>query len=225
MSMQFRNCAVGQVVEQRPPVLLFTGRSGRGEASASAEHIWSEVCDLVLSGCSPCATSSAMDDACTAFYRAWRDLECEYNSCSIGVIAVTAPETDAVARIISEGIAGGPLPGAIALARFDGTFFDLCRQLSAGVREATGAAGKPSRTFASATPFEWPPMVVFLPTNNSDVLACAKACRTLRAGHVPINLEMVPSGQDVDEASRQELRDELENFFAANLMPVFPTLV
>lgn len=222
--MQISNCAVGKVVKRRPPVLLFNGRSGRGEPSGSAGNTMSEVCDLVLGGRSQSATSPVTEDACAAFYRDWRDLESEHNSCSIGVIAATAPETDAVARIVSEGIAGGPLPGAIALTGFDAAFVVLCRRLSERSQTPTSAAGRPSWMSVSATPFEWPPMVVFLPPSDPDILACAKACRTLRARDVPISLEIVPSGQNVDDASRRELRSELEKFFAAHLMPVFPKL-
>lgn len=225
MNMQISDCAEGRVVEQRPPVLLFTGRRGREEPNDLTRNTLSEVCDLVLAGRSQSETRSVSDDACIAFYSDWRDLEREYNSCSIGVIAATAPETDAVARIISEGIAGGPLPGAIALTGFDAAFADLCRRLSEIVQAPTSAAGRSAWAAKTTTPFEWPPMVVFLPMGDPDVLACAKACRALRANDVPISLEIVPSVQNIDPTSRWELCSELERFFAAHLMPVFPKLL
>lgn len=222
MDMQY---SIGAVGGQRPPVLQSKDKSGRGEPGDPAGNTLSDVCDLVLAGGGKSEMNPVADDACTAFYSDWRDLEREYNSCSIGVIAATAPETKAVARMISEGFAGGPLPGAIALIGFDAALADLCRRLSERVQAPTSTAGSPTWPSVSAMPFEWPPMIVFLPIGDPDVLACAKACRTLRAGNVPITLEIVPPARSADDASRGELRRELERFFATHLMPVFPKVL
>lgn len=219
--MQVSNCAVGKIVDQRDPILLFNGRREQSDTSGAARNSLSDVCDLVLAGGSQ---STLGTGAGSSFYHVWRDLESAYNSCSIGIVAATAPETDVVTRIISEGISGGPMPGAIALTRFDAAFVDLCRRLSGSTHVPSTASARMSGMSVSATPFEWPPMIVFLQMGDPDILACANACRTLRAKNVPISLEIVASGDNVDDASRRGVRCELEKFFATHLVPVFPKL-
>ena len=225
--MNIHTCerVAGRPVGNLPAVLLLDRQRHAWQLTAPTEGRPLESCDLVVAAHRQSPGRSSFANTSNAFYRAWRDIEAECNSCSIGLIAAAGDGAEAAGRVISEGVAGGPLPGAIALIRFDAAFFALCRQLSESLPEPPLTADWRSRDTGGSSVFEWPPMMVFLPDGDPAVLPCARACRGLRANGVPICLEIVPSVDWTDAAICQELRAELDRFFGAHLIPAFPKLL
>lgn len=164
---------------------------------------------------------------------AWHDIEKQFDSLCIGLIAEPGPAIEAVSRILAHGRYGGPLPGAIALACHDAAFVATCLDLAGNpawqgnVGNRAGGAGYP---MAPTLPFDWPPMMIFLPADDPAIAECAHACRRMRAAGVPIRLEIMAAfhglrtPRDV-EAMATELVDELNTFFDDHLVPYFPKLL
>lgn len=128
----------------------------------------------------------------------WKELEEEFNSSSIGLIA---DASGAAFQILWEGFAGAPMPGAIVLLGWNA--HDLNKLLD-GQQKAVSAL------------FEWPEVRVILDCNDPSLGLGARMVRKLRAWGVPIGLEVV--------SSMHEIAEELEWFFSANLTPVFPKM-
>lgn len=137
---------------------------------------------------------------------AWRELEAEFNSSSIGLIATSSR---AVFQILSLGIAGAPLPGAMALLGW------MARDLAALPGGIDALSGSFPRNVASPL-FEWPELRVILRCDSPELGASARVVRRLRARSIPIALEVV--------SDLPEIVEELDRFFAAHLTPVFPKM-
>lgn len=97
-----------------------------------------------------------------------------------------------VTRIISEGGAGGPLPGVIAPTRFDAFCVGPCRNLTQTVSEPMRIDGTPSTAFHPDSPLDRPPMVILSPDPDPNTLARAPTCRDHRARDAPIHPETLP---------------------------------
>jgi hypothetical protein len=137
---------------------------------------------------------------------AWRELEAEYNSSCIGLIATSS---GAACQILSQGIAGAPLPGAIALLGW--TARDL-----AALPSGSDASGLSFSRNAVSPMFEWPELRVILRCDSPDLGLSARIVRSLRARNIPIALEVV--------SDLTEIVEELDRFFATHLTPVFPKM-
>ncbi len=137
---------------------------------------------------------------------AWRELEAEYNSSCIGLIATSS---GAAFQILSQGIAGAPLPGAIALLGW--TARDLAA-LPGGMDELSGSFPRN----AASPLFEWPELRVILRCDSPELGPSARIVRSLRARNIPIALEVV--------SDLPEIIEELDRFFADHLTPVFPKM-
>lgn len=146
-----------------------------------------------------------------AALNAWYDLETQFNSVCIGLIVEPGPAIAAVARILIQGCSGEPLPGAIALVGYDAELAATCLRI------------------APAVSIEWPPMMIFLPSDDPALADCARMCRRMRAAGIAISLDVMGALQsrpDGDvEAVTPELARELESFFDTNLTPYFPKLL
>lgn len=137
---------------------------------------------------------------------AWKELETQYNSSCIGLIATGA---GAAFQILSQGIAGAPLPGAMALLGWSAG--DLAA-LPGGTAPLSASAPR------KAIPplFEWPELRVILRCESPDLGPSARVVRSLRARNIPIALEVV--------SDLREIVEELDRFFATHLTPLFPKM-
>ena len=160
---------------------------------------------------------------------AWYDLETQFNSICIGLIVEPGSATAAVARILIQGCYGGALPGAIALVGYDADLLATCLKLAiqSGLQVGSSADENVHR-IAPALSIEWPPMVIFLPSDDPALAECARACRRMRAAGFATSLDVIGAVQkkppsDV-EAVTCELAEELENFFDSKLAAPFPKL-
>jgi hypothetical protein len=82
---------------------------------------------------------------------------------------------------------------------------------------------------APALPIEWPPMIIFLPSDDPALAECARACRRMRAAGIAMSFDIMGAVQnrprsDV-EAVSCELAEELDYFFDTYLTPYFPKLL
>jgi hypothetical protein len=184
------------------------------------------VIDLALSQ-SFCKSKISLIDAALG---AWYDLETQYNSVCIGLIVESGPAIAAVARILIQGGYGGPLPGAIALVGYDAELLATCLELAAqSGREVGNSANETLCRITPAVLVEWPPMMIFLPSDDPALAECARTCRRMRTAGIAINLDVIGAVQNrppIDvEAVGSELAEELENFFDTYLTPYFPKLL
>jgi hypothetical protein len=216
---------------RRQPILHFGAALEGGSAVPGlAERIRDRrghpVIDPALSQ-SFCKSKKSVIDAALG---AWYDVEAQFNSVCIGLIVEPGPAIAAVARILIQGCYGGPLPGAIALVGYDAELLATCLELAvqSGRQVGNGAI----ETVCRITPaqlIEWPPMMIFLPSDDPALADCARTCRKMRAAGIAIRLDVVGAVRnrprsDV-EAVTFELAEELENFFDTYLTPHFPKLL
>ena len=216
---------------RRQPILHFDAALEGGSAvTGLAERIRERSAHPVIvadSGRSSRVSSTRHIDAAL---RAWCDLETQFNSVCIGLFVERGPAIAAVARMLIQGCYGGPLPGAIALVGYDAELLATCLQLAVqSGRQAGNSADGTVCRIAPALSVEWPPMVIFLPSDDPALAECARTCRRMRTAGIAINLDVIGAVQNrppIDvEAVGSELADELENFFDTYLTPYFPKLL
>jgi hypothetical protein len=231
-----RHSAAGDFQEcgsraRRQPILHFGAALEGGSAvTGLADRIRERSAHPVIaadSGRSSRVSSTRLIDAALG---AWCDLETQFNSVCIGLIVERGPAIAAVARMLIQGCYGGPLPGAIALVGYDAELLATCLKLAvqSGPKVGSSAEGN-VRRIAPALAIEWPPMVIFCPSDDPALAECARACRRMRAAGIAMSLDVIGAVQnrppsDV-EAVTCELAEELESFFDTSLTPYFPKLL
>jgi hypothetical protein len=165
-----------------------------------------------------------------AMLGAWSDLETQFNSACIGLIVEPGPAIAAVARMLIQGCYGEPLPGAIAFVGHDADLLATCLELAVqSGRQVGNRADGTVCCITPALPIEWPPMMIFLPSDDPALADCARTCRKLRAAGIAMSLDIVGDVRnrpcsDVETVGL-ELAEELENFFDTYLTPYFPKLL
>jgi len=167
------------------------------------------------------------------FLSAWREIESQFTSSSLGVIAEAGDGMDAISQLLLDGEAGGEVPGAIVLIGFDSRLPKICLRLvnklgcsPQGLQSRNGLARRAIRPI----PFDWPPLVIFLPANDPDLAACGRACREMRAAGMSIRLEVMDASLGLGSANASlpavaELVREIDDHFSTHLAPVFPKLI
>ena len=216
---------------RRQPILHFGATLEGGSAVPGlAERIRDRSAHPVIaadSGRSSRVSSTRLIDAALG---AWYDLETQFNSVCIGLIVEPGPAIAAVARMLIQGCYGGPLPGAIALVGYDAELLATCLELAvqSGRQVGNSADGTVCR-ITPAVSIEWPPMMIFLPSDDPALADCARTCRKMRAAGIAMSLDVVGAvrnrPQSDVEAVTFELAEELENFFDTYLTPYFPKLL
>ena len=216
---------------RRQPILhlgaiLEGGSAVPGLADRIRDRRWHPVIDLAL-GQSSCKSDTCVIDAALG---AWYDLETQYNSVCIGLIVESGPAIAAVARILIQGGYGGPLPGAIALVGYDAEVLATCLQLTGQPgRQVSNSSQGAGCHITPEVSIEWPPMMIFLPSDDPALVECARTCRRIRSAGIAMSLEVMGAVQNSPhrevEAVTCELAGELGNFFDANLTPYFPKLL
>jgi hypothetical protein len=216
---------------RRQPILHFGAALEGGSAvTGLAERIRERSAHPVIAADSGRSSRVSGTRLIAAAVGAWCDLETQFNSVCIGLIIERGPAIAAVARMLIQGCYGGPLPGAIALVGYDAELLATCLQLAVqSGRQAGNSADGTACRIASALSIEWPPMMIFLPSDDPALADCARTCRKMRAAGIAMSLDVMGAVQnrphsDV-EAVTCELADEIETFFDTYLTPYFPKLL
>ncbi|MFO1144303.1 MAG: hypothetical protein U1E59_18400 [Amaricoccus sp.] len=155
---------------------------------------------------------------------AWKDLEARFDPGCIGIIVEPGPAATVAAAILVEGCRGGPMPGAIALVGYAAEFLATCLQLAPACERGLDPGGDAQRRRPAST-IELPPMMIFMPSDDPAIAACAHACRRLRAAGIATGLEIVGAVRERPSdiaAVATELAGEIEAFFDANLIHYLP---
>jgi hypothetical protein len=220
----------GSRARRQPIVHLGANRGGCSTVPGLAERIRDRSVHPVIATVSRRTSSVSVTRGIDAALGAWYDVEAQFNSVCIGLIVEPGPAIAAVARILIQGCYGGPLPGAIALVGYDAELLATC--LGLAVQSGRQVGNGANETVCRITPaqlIEWPPMMIFLPSDDPALADCARTCRKMRAAGIAIRLDVVGAVRnrprsDV-EAVTFELAEELENFFDTYLTPHFPKLL
>lgn len=130
-----------------------------------------------------------------------------------------------------EGWKGGPVPGAIALLGGDSQLAASFLAMEAQSRHLHGGTLRDDEKnlphLAPPVPLEWPPLVLFLASDDPQRGECAQACRRMRALGIPARLEVIETLSNTETSELGEtglvvLAAELHGFFASHLVADFP---
>jgi len=216
---------------RRQPILHFgAALEGSSAVPGLAERIRDRSGHPVIDAASRRSSRISNAKDIDAALSAWDALETQFNSVCIGLIVEPGPAIAAVARILIQGCYGGPLPGAIALVGYDAELLATCLELAvqSGRQVGNSADGTVCR-IAPVLSIEWPPMMIFLPSDDPALAECARTCRRMRTAGIAMSLDVIGAVQNRPrsdiEAVGSEIAEELENFFDTYLIPYFPKLL
>lgn len=221
------------VPARRHPVLYLRPAERGGPMRQFAEQVGLRSVHHIVDRPGPSRSDRVGMAASESLLDPWKELESQFMSSSLGVIAEGDYGCDAILQLLLSGQVGGEVPGAIALIGFDDRLPETCLRLA---DEAACSSDAPqiyegtANHAARLMPFEWPPLMIFLPATDPDLAACGRACREMRGAGIPIGLEgmdasLGPGSANASLDAIAELVSEVDDHFSTHLAPVFPKLI
>ncbi|NTI78550.1 hypothetical protein [Rhizobium rhizogenes] len=209
------------------PLVRDAGAHYQGATIAQSDISWSRSSPeftVVLRRQDQLVATDLQPEPSGSSLQRWMDLANQTNSVCLGLVCQADAGSSAVSGILADGLAGGAVPGAIAVMGYASSYQEMLERLVDRLRKSTTWTSTSTlpRPDVLAIPFEWPPIGFFVSPQNPLLLECARACHALADSGVPVQLEIIASNGD--EEATTPGSGQRDRFFREHLVNYFPKM-